>query len=151
MKREGETSGGSKMDEWVKMAYRTTGTHGFMTDIEKDVLEKRLEEGYEEIAFGRGAWVGEHRIVGIYAFYHPDGRIATYENPKFMGGGYGMHAVRAPSFEAEYTREGFAKHIKKHAIRFDKKKNLGKVVRTWESTKQDREPEAYINLKISPC
>ena len=59
----------------------------------KDIFEKRIKEGYTGIALGGGEWVGDSRIVRICIFYHPDGRIATYEHPKDHDGTHTMGGV----------------------------------------------------------
>lgn len=42
----------------------------------QDVFADKLALGYQEVAFGRG-WPGGETLLVLY---HPDGRIATYEN-----------------------------------------------------------------------
>ena len=76
---------------------------------DRDHFVKRLNEGYTEIAIGGGPWVdmnGEDlRIVGIWVFYHPDGRVATIETHK----GYTPdgHTIRGCPTACEYKTSRF--------------------------------------------
>jgi hypothetical protein len=74
----------------------------------KEIFARRLKEGFTDCTVGSGSWVGNKRIVQLFVFYHPDGRIATYEHPKYMG--VDQHTYRGLPFEAEYTKETFVKH-----------------------------------------
>ncbi|MBI2672664.1 hypothetical protein HYX19_00215 [Candidatus Woesearchaeota archaeon] len=97
----------------------------------KDIFKKRLEEGYTEVAFGVGDWVRDYRIVGLWAFYHQDGRIATYEHPKYIefSGGNTLHGE---PFEKIYTKEEFEKHEKDLRISVCQKTGLAQIVQKWE-------------------
>lgn len=99
----------------------------------KDIFEKRVREGYTEVAFGGGDWVGDQRIVSLWAFYHPNGRIATYEHPKSMT--LDCHTVRGRPFEAEYTKRKFQKHLQKFKIRLGEGSGLAQLVENWEEEK----------------
>jgi len=95
----------------------------------KNVFEKRVEEGYTEVAFGGGDWVGNQRIVRLWAFFHPKGKIATYEHPKFDDG---SHIMRGNPFEAKYSQRKFQKHLREFQIKLGAKSELAEVVNNWE-------------------
>ena len=96
----------------------------------KDVFENRVREGYTEVAFGGGDWVGEQRIVRLWVFYHPEGKIATYEHPKFMT--LDTHTMRGQPFEKEYTEGEFQKHQKQFKLKVGNRRSLAEVVQDWE-------------------
>ncbi len=96
---------------------------------EKEVFQKRQQEGYTHIRLGSGLWfhfdlnnegyyrflksariqtftdhnginylpAEEIRIVAITAFYHPDGRIATFENIKYRAHNWSIPGSRIES------------------------------------------------------
>ena len=97
----------------------------------KDAFEKRVRDGYTEVAYGGGDWVGNQRIVRLWAFYHPDGSIATYEHPKGMTPD--MHTIRGQPFEAEYTEREFQEHLENFRIKIGPKTGLKKLVENWEN------------------
>ena len=95
----------------------------------KDVFEKRLNEGYTEVTLGGGDWVGDQRIVSLWVFYHPKGKIATLEHPKFY---ISDHTARGQPYEAKYSPRKFQKHVKKFQLKVGEKKDLAKIVEDWE-------------------
>ena len=95
----------------------------------KDVFEKKLNEGYTEISFGGGDWVGNQRIVKLWVFYHPEGKIATFAHPKMFDG---VTNVRGIPYEAEYTEREFKKHQKKFQLKVGNRADLAKIVSDWE-------------------
>ncbi len=80
-----------------------------------EVLKKRAEEGFTHINFGGGEWVEDFRIVRLFVFYHPDGRIATYEHPKGMT--HDGYTMRGKPFEKIYTKKEFEDYTKRFKIR----------------------------------
>ena len=117
--------------------FSTFGMYG-----NKEVFNKRAKEGYTEVAFGIGEWIsrpiGEERIVGLYAFYHPNGKVSTYEHPK---ANHGFGNVHGQPFEAEYNAKRtllqkllgksstFEQHLKEFKITLDQRNNLAKIVK----------------------
>lgn len=106
----------------------------------KDVLKKRLEQGYTQIAFGAGEWIVKEgyreKIAGIFAFYKPAGfifrhpKIATFERPLVNEGhGYSRHG---PSFEKKYDEKQFQEHVDKYKIKMGERVNLANIVREIE-------------------
>jgi hypothetical protein len=100
---------------------------------EKSIFEKRVEEGYSEVAFGGGRWFGkengdDERMVAIWVFYHPDGRIATYEHPKYHDG---IASYYGNKFEAEYTQDQFQEHMRKYMITLEVTTGLVELVENW--------------------
>ena len=96
----------------------------------RDIFEKRLQEGYTEIAFGNGPWVKNQRIVVLFVFYHPNGEVATYEHPKFINEG---HTVRGKPHEEKYNQKKFNKLKEKWDLKVDDKKhNLKEILEEWK-------------------
>ena len=87
------------------------------------IFKKRLQEGFSEFAFGRGQWVGGERIVGIFVFYHPDGRIVTLESPKYYDHFHGK------KFEGSYSSAEFKKYLKANKISLRQKHSLRAFIR----------------------
>lgn len=95
----------------------------------RKVFQQKFNEGYAQIAFGTGPWVeGNQRIVGLFAFYHPDGKIATYESPKVDVAG---SSVRGQPYEASYTSDSFDQHIKTFQIRICERSSLENLLKQW--------------------
>lgn len=105
---------------------------------EKSIFEKRLNEGFTEIAFGRGPWkevespglILDVRIVAIYVFYHPSGKIATFEHPKARD--CNLMAHHGEPFEAEYNQLTFHEHKKDYKLNLGEKIDLAEIVQSWE-------------------
>ena len=74
--------------------------------------------------------VDGQRIVRIWAFYHPNGKVATFEHPKSMT--LDGHTVREEPFEAEYSKRKFQRHLQKFQIKLGDKTGLADVVDNWE-------------------
>ena len=95
----------------------------------REVSEKRLREGYVEIAFGSGEWVNDFRIVRLWVFFHPNGNIATYEHPKLMEPS--MRTYHGAPFEAQYSERQFDAYKQKHQITVGRKWSLGEILERW--------------------
>lgn len=107
---------------------------------DKEVFERKLKEGYTEVCFGFGEdWIGDRKVLGLYAFYHPNGRISAYEYPKIKENVTGFRPI-----EFEYnTRKtllgkllginlfenSFKDHVKEFKIILDERKNLAELVK----------------------
>ena len=85
---------------------------------DREVFRRRLQEGYTDLNFGRGSWINGQRIVGLFVFYHPDGRIATLEHPKFTCP-FSGHTVRLDPRERQYTPQQFQRHLRDFEIELD--------------------------------
>lgn len=48
------------------------------------VFEKRVNQGFREVAFGDGNWIEGEKVPAVFVFYHPDGRVGTYGHLKFQ-------------------------------------------------------------------
>jgi len=51
--------------------------------VSREILQEKLEEGYEEVAFSyEGRWPRDRtdRITRMCVFFSPDGKIETYEH-----------------------------------------------------------------------
>ena len=112
----------------------------------KRIFDKRLKEGYTEVALGSGEWVSapagsEQRIVKLFVFYHPNGKVATYEHPK---ANHGFGNIHGQPFEAEYNtkrtligklfgtnsfKDSFENHLKEFKIALGEKGDLAEIVR----------------------
>ncbi len=84
------------------------------------VAAARLTEGFTELAFGGGDWVGSTRLVGVFAFFHPDGRVATIQSWKFDGGDA---TVRGPREEVVYPDQAaFEKFISEWGVKMSERR-----------------------------
>ena len=92
-----------------------------------NVLKKRVDEGYAKASFGGGEWVDDARIVSIWAFYHPDGRISTYEHPKAYDHCF-EKTIHGSPYEKTYTRKEFKEYLKKYKIKLSKKIMLEEII-----------------------
>lgn len=97
----------------------------------KEVFEKRLKEGYRDVAFGRGIYIDNQKISVIWAFYHPDKKIATYEHPKSFDPFLGLSKMGSP-FEEEYSEEKFKEYTENKKITLSNKIDLEDVVEKWD-------------------
>lgn len=96
---------------------------------DRNVFEKRLKEGYKELAFGGGEWVGDERIVRLFVFFNPNGRVATLQTPKALTpDGH----TRRGRIEAEYTAKEFEDYMKEWKIKLGNKTSLEDIVKKWE-------------------
>ena len=86
----------------------------------RDIFKRRLREGYNKVAFCPNTLIRNNRLITIWVFYHPNGKIATYEFP-----------VSDNPFEAEYTKEEFKKHKEEFQIWIGQKIGLEKLIEGW--------------------
>ena len=97
---------------------------------DREFFFERKNEGYTEAAYGGGPWIGSYRIVGIFAFYHPDGRIATFQTRKIDTGDCTM---RGDPIRADYKNESeFKEYVEEHRITLGKKHSLADAIKDWE-------------------
>lgn len=88
-----------------------------------DIFQKRVEEGYSELAFGRIEPTDDSELLGVFVFFHPDGKIATYEHPK-----------QGTSFEKEYNSERFQEYTEEQNIHLSGKVTLEYIVKYLKAT-----------------
>ena len=96
----------------------------------KELFRARLAEGYTHMAVGEGDWVRDsYRINWLWAFYHPDGKVKTYEESAIREDG-----IQKPGSvsEEEYTRESLQLHADQYKISFRPEKSLKEIVSSWE-------------------
>jgi len=104
----------------------------------REIFKRRLEEGYKEVALGRGDWIQtqnsltpETRIVALWAFFHQlesSKKIATYEHPKAFDGVTNIHGK---PFEATYSEEEFKEYCEKNKIKIGKRIELTDLLNIW--------------------
>jgi hypothetical protein len=86
-----------------------------------------MNEGYTEMAFGSGAWVGERRIFRFWAFFHPHGRVTTIEHPKTIGEAIeGSDPEKA--FEAEYSEAEFTAYRELNHLNLSVRASIAKIL-----------------------
>jgi len=99
---------------------------------DREFFEKKMSQGYTQVAFGSGKWIKGERIVGIFAFYHPNGRVATLETPKCD---FERSTVRGKAFEDLYwSPKTFGKHVLKKQITMSDKTDLTDIVNTFNQS-----------------
>lgn len=94
----------------------------------REIFERRLREGYINVAFGSGEWVGDSRIVRLWVFYGSSGEIATYEHPKADQEGGMRHGQ---PFEATYSAIAFRSYVEKWRITLGPKMGLAELLKIW--------------------
>jgi hypothetical protein len=109
---------------------------------DRDVFEKRLKEGYEQVAFGRGKLVGKEIISATWVFYNSY-KIATYEFPKFVRSKNFLPCKGEPC-EKVFLNEEFEEYRKNKKITLTKKMDLGNIIRKWDSYSR------LLRLKLVP-
>ena len=97
---------------------------------EREVLERKVREGYSELEFGEGKWAGPQKITRIIALYHPyTDDIATIEHPMY----YDKNGVRT-GFPQEkyYTQVDFDNHVLLYKIKMDgEKRGIIETLQEW--------------------
>jgi len=101
--------------------------------LDLEVAKKKQEQGYTKIAEGKSPWIYNMRILTIYAFYHPDGRIATYELHRIRSKG---RARVIPAFEDKYTPEEFKDYKSSNRIKLGRKKSLERLIKQIEKKRK---------------
>ncbi len=104
----------------------------------REVFKKKQSEGYTEVAFGGGDWVGAERIVAIWTFYHPAKKfrnVSTLQHPKHFDG---EHTLRGTPFEKDYSQREFEEYVQKMQIRIHNKQNLAELLQNWDEEKPSR-------------
>ncbi len=90
---------------------------GPLSYANKEMVEKHLRAGCAKARFGNGEWIdrkwGSERIVGIWAFYLLNGRVATFEHPKMNDGIANRHGQ---PYEKEYSATEFEAYCKEWKI-----------------------------------
>lgn len=93
-----------------------------LQDIESiDILERRIKEGYEEVALAYsedflGTDITQESLM--YIFYHPEKIMAINE---FYRRGYGLGKF-LPFIEGEFNKKDFKEYCKKNKIAINQKK-----------------------------
>ena len=95
----------------------------------REVFQQRLNEGFTELAFASGPEVNGLRIVAAFVFYHPDGRVATFEHIKDYTMGTSVRGVDQNS----YTEQTFAELVQKQRLEVGKKFPLRELLKDWET------------------
>ena len=101
----------------------------FMKYGDKEMSGKMLKAGYTEIAFGHGPLLGAQRVVGMLAYFHPDGRILKDETREFLADGATPEQSR---IQAEYSsKTEFESFIEELLVEMGTKENLEEIVLQW--------------------
>jgi hypothetical protein len=103
----------------------------------KEAFERRSREGFAEAAYGSGKWIvlegTEYRIVRLWAFFKPDGMVATYEHPK---ADFGQGSVHGEPFKHEYSKEEFEAYKQKWKIELGTKRHLAQIISLWPTPEE---------------
>src|SRR3989344_766402 len=120
----------------------------------KEIFESRFKEGYELVSWGQSTWIhkegneyNDTRIVSMWAFYHPDGRIHTYQQPKIWEEHEGVEGEKhepatryGTPFEAVYTSEAdFDAYLKKRSAMTWERESLANIIKEWERLQRGEE------------
>lgn len=97
--------------------------------VEKEVLERKIREGFSEIAFSNdGSWSRERRerIARACVFYHPDGHLETYEYHEMIDSD--VIRVVLP-FEREFEDDKTPlKNFKMYKLKLGEKRKITEVL-----------------------
>lgn len=108
---------------------------------DRGVFERKLEEGYNEVAFGGGAWICGERIAALWAFYKPKRwfrreRVSTLQYYEFITPD--EDNMRSDPFEKTYSLKKFMKYISTVKIKMDEKRSLSEILETWDNNSPKR-------------
>ena len=95
----------------------------------KDIFEKYLNKGYKEVAVGVGNLRYDSVRIECIVFYHPEGKIATYAQSRFMTPD--PDPALGDPFENEYTENEFKNQFSENRLQIDAKRDLAKIVDEW--------------------
>ena len=96
----------------------------------RDFFEHMLQEGYTRVAFGKGPQIDGERVVGMFVFYHPDGRVSTQETWK--GDVSRLDPTKMRGYKQEtYKPKEFRNFVSKMRIGLSERKSLLDVVKEW--------------------
>ncbi len=102
------------------------GNYGYGT---KPIFEKKLEEGFTKVAFGRGPWIDTFRILALFAFFYPDGRVETIETWKQRDS---RHCSRRSSpKEKKYSAIQFKTYIAEHHVELMDRTEVSGIINDW--------------------
>lgn len=120
----------------------------------REIFEKRLQEGYTEVAFGKGLWIEKpdmfgtyldfrfpflhftppaivaQRIPSLFAFYHPNGKIAILEHRKIED--YTGHTAHVGIRETVYNKKRFERHLNEWSVKLEEKTTLVEILEKWQ-------------------
>lgn len=95
---------------------------------DREVFKKRLEDGYTEFAFGASNEIVEgYRLVAVWVFFRPDGRVATLETLKDYTGS----STERGRSEREYDEKDFEKMIEKYGAGMTERNDLKILLDRW--------------------
>jgi len=94
----------------------------FALNGRKDIFDRRIKEGYTEVALCSGGWIGNQRLAIVWVFYHPDGRLAVYERLKLKR--INGSEIPVVGNEMECSEEEFRRYAEKYKIRIGAKTKL---------------------------
>lgn len=95
----------------------------------KHIFSQKLQKGYTEFCFGHSPWNKGGDVV-LWVFFHPDGRICTFEFHKTRSSVGTLHQM---PFGESHTVETFAQYVARNDILLSEKKNLQTFVEHWRS------------------
>ncbi len=128
----GELSGEKNMDPNSSFDCKKEGIYA--------IFKEKLDEGYSEVAFGDGDWIGKRKITKIYVFYkkYSSGdlwEIKTYEYPAFRDNK--NQIIELQPFENLYTNQkDFQKYLEQFKIQL-RDKSLLKILK-WDEFKDTK-------------
>lgn len=93
------------------------------------IYEKNYRDGFTQIAYGTGPWVGDKKIAGIFVFFKPGSpQVRTVEEWRENDKGVKKCSVR----EGVYHQVIFETHMEKMGVlAFTSKRDLEATLRTW--------------------
>ena len=100
---------------------------------DRGVFERRLDQGYTEVAYGTGEWVkgmhSETKVNAVMVFYHPKDKIATYEFTRHRSPD---ESWTDEPYEDNYEPEEFGDYLLENRIYLHPKQSLADIVDSWK-------------------
>ena len=97
---------------------------------DRDIFQKHLDDGYNEVAFGKGDWVDDQKVLGVFAFFHPGGDISTLEHYKSITNS--GHTIKSGPVYGEYMQKGFEMFIEENGVKMSEKQDIRAVLNQWD-------------------
>jgi len=115
------------LDEKVAETDISVFSHLAMYGLPFERYSNLLREGYTQVSYGgSNEEINGFRIVGIYAIYHPDGRVAVTQTVK----DYNDIVTRRAKIERIFENEKeFDNHVSEYQIKMSKKSSLTGLIK----------------------
>ena len=95
----------------------------------KQTFLKMQAEGFTDVAFAKGPWINDKRIVGAFYFFGPEDQVAGYETSKSRGA---TGATRRSASETHYQMREFEQKVRGSKLELSDIQNLAALLLRWD-------------------